>query len=121
MYADEEEFDMLRFGIGEWKRVAPYLICEFYPLTPWHKESDNGGFCAFCYYDPESESGVLLAFRQEACATDTLRLTLPFVSEDERYLLSDEDSGEMTEAGNRLKLTFDSQRSSRLLWLRKKQ
>ena len=57
----EKDFEALRFGIHEWKRVAPYLLCEFYTLTPWHKESDKNGFTAYCFYDPEKESVYLEA------------------------------------------------------------
>ena len=67
VYDESQNFDMLRFGLNEWKKVAPYLLKEFYTLTPWHKEKDNTDFTAFCYYDPEKEDGVILAFRQERC------------------------------------------------------
>jgi len=120
VYAEEDSFDILRFGLREWKRVAPYLLCEFYPLTPWHKESDKNGFTAFCYYDPEEDEGIVLAFRQEGCARDVLRARLPFAGEGERYLLTDEDSGESVETDGSLTLTFDTPRSARLLWLKKK-
>ncbi|MBQ2732692.1 MAG: alpha-galactosidase [Clostridia bacterium] len=119
VYAEEKDFEMLRFGINEWKRVAPYLLCEFYTLTPWHKESDKNSFTAYCFYDPEKESGALLAFRQEACAKDTLRVMLPFADEDERYTLTDEDSGETVITGRCTDITLDAPRSARLLWLKK--
>ncbi|MBQ7322567.1 MAG: alpha-galactosidase [Clostridia bacterium] len=114
-----QNFDILRFGLAEWKRVAPYLLKEFYPLTPWHKERDTSDFTAFCYYDPEREEGVLLAFRQENCVRSRLSLRLPFAQKDETYLLTDEDSGEQTVTAGELNLTFDLPRTARLVWLRK--
>lgn len=120
VYEPQEHFDNLRFGLREWKRVSPYLLKEFYPLTPWHKEQDKSDFTAYCYFDPETESGVLLAFRQEYCARDTLRLALPFSSENDRYSLTDEDSGEEIIVTNReCSITFASPRTAKLFWVKK--
>ena len=119
VYADEGDFDILRFGLKEWKRVSPYLLCEFYVLTDPHGGEDRSGFTAFCYFDPESESGVLLAFRQEECAESALHISLPFAQEGESYTLTDEDSGEETSVGKDSSLFFEAPRSSKLLWIRK--
>ncbi len=112
----DQDFDVLRFGLREWKRVAPYLLKEFYPLTPWHTEKDNTDFTAFCFFDPETEEGVLLAFRQENCVRDTLNLCLPFAGKG--YTLTDEDSGEKTTYSGQVQLRFDAPRTARLLWIR---
>ncbi len=120
VYDESQNFDMLRFGLGEWKRVAPYLLKEFYILTPWHTEKDNTDFCAFCYYDPEDEAGVILAFRQEECARTELTLSLPFASVSDRYTLTDEDSKDVTETDGIISLHFDEPRTARLLWVKKK-
>ena len=119
VYDEEQSFDMLRFGIREWKRVSPYLLKEFYPLTPWHKERDNTDFTAFCYFDPDKEEGVILAFRQEWCVRETLRLTLPFAMEGDRYSYVDEDSGEEVVAGKNLVLSFAAPHTAKLLWVKK--
>lgn len=120
VYDADQNFDMLRFGLEEWKKVAPYLLKEFYPLTSWHRECDTTDFTAFCYYDPERETGVLLAFRQENCTRDRLQLSLPFVETQETYEITDEDTGMKTEIGQKLTLSFEQPRMAKLLWLRKK-
>ena len=113
------DFRMLRFGLTEWKKVAPYLLKEFYPLTPWHKEKDNTDFTAFCYFDPETESGAILAFRQEACQRERITLTLPFANGEE-YRVTDEDSREeQRTTQGRITLAFDAPRTARLLWVKK--
>ena len=113
-----QNFDMLRFGLKEWARVAPYLLKEFYVLTPWHKERDTSDFTAYCFFDPEREEGVMLAFRQEACQRDVLRLSLPF-AEEGSWLLTDEDSGESVRTEGNVELHFDTPRTARLLWVKK--
>ena len=119
VYDESQNFDILRFGINEWKKVKPYLLKEFYVLTPWHKEKDKTGFTAYCYYDPEKEEGVILAFRQEDCLVDTLTVSLPFIENCE-YSITDEDSGKTMTLRGKLTLAFDAPRSAKLLWVKKK-
>jgi len=114
-----QDFGMLRFGLGEWKRIKPYLLKEFYTLTPWHKEKDNTGFTVFCYFDPETEDGILLSFRQEKCRSDAVTVALPFANKGDVYSVTDEDTGEEVKAGNRLTLRFNEAREAKLLWVKK--
>ncbi len=122
-----QDFGLLRRGLKEWKRVAPYLLKDFYVLTPWHTEADTSGFTAYAFYDPDARSGVLLAFRQEKCAEDTLALFLPFAKPDERFALVDEDSGVSMEtegesaAKGGVSLRFSHPREARLLWIRRRE
>lgn len=115
----EFDFDAMRCGMGEWKEVAPYLLKDFYVLTPWHPEKDRAQFTAFVYFDPETEKGVLLAFRQEDCAEDTLTVELPFLPEGKSCTLQDADTGdrESVESGKTLTLSFRAPRTARLLRL----
>ncbi len=120
VYHPDQNFDMLRFGLKEWKRISPYLLKEFYTLTPWHKEKDSTDFTAFSYFDPEEEKGIVLAFRQEHCDRSSITLSLPFVNEGEEYTLIDEDSGDIGVTSGRITLSFNEPRSARLLWVSKK-
>ena len=116
----DQDFGILRFGLKEWKTVAPYLLKDFYTLTPWHKEKDTTDFTAFAYVDPELERGVLFAFRQERCRRDTLTIHLPFVDGNTQWTLTDADSGEsITVDGKTLTLGFATPRTARLLYLQK--
>jgi hypothetical protein len=110
---------MLRFGLKEWKEVRPYLLKDFYTLTPWHKEKDTCDFTAFCFYDPEKENGVILAFRQENCLRERISLVLPFADPDCSYRITDKDSGEQSVIHRELCLRFPTPRSSKLLWIEK--
>ncbi len=113
------DFSMLRFGIEEWKKVSPYLLKNFYPLTPWHKEKDNTDFTAFVYYDPAEDCGVMLAFRQEKCVRDTYNFVLPFAESGKKYEFIDEDSGESMIVDGKGSLYFEKARIARLLWVKR--
>ena len=116
----DQDFEMLRWGLREWKRVSPYLLKDFHVLTPWHTEEDVFAFTAYAFWDPDADAGVLLAFRQEKCAEDTLTVTLPFAGE--KVTLTDEDTGETLEAGAAVSdgfpIRFSHARQARLFWLR---
>ena len=114
----DQDFDMLRWGLREWKQVNPYLLKDFYLLTPWHTEKDVYGFTAYAFRDPETASGVLLAFRQEKCMEDSLSVTLPFAVDGEGCTLKDKDTGEtLTGSAGTFTLRFDQPRQARLLWI----
>ena len=115
----DQDFNILRFGLHEWKTVNPYLLKEFYVLTPWHSEQERNSFTAYSFFDPESESGVLLAFRGEDCAESSLTLSLPYTN-GENYVLTDADTGEGFTTDGSFTLSFANPREARLLYLRKK-
>lgn len=115
IFDETQNFDILRFGLHEWKKVKPYLLKDFYVLTPWHGEKENDGFTAFAFFDPETEKGVLLAFRQERTEMDTLLLHFPFAK---RLCLVNEDTKEiiLTENGE-CSISFDKPRTAKLFWI----
>ena len=115
----DQDFDMLRFGLSEWKMINKYLLSEFYTLTPWHKEWDTTDFTAHCYFDPENEEGILLAFRQESCSRDTLSITLPFAKVGDFYSFTDEDSKDTFTSSGTLTLHFATPRTSKLIFIKK--
>lgn len=113
------DFDTLRFGLKEWKRVNPYLIKDFYLLTPWREKTDTFGFTAHCYMDGEKGEGVILAFRMENCEEDKLVLDLPFFREGENYSVADEDDKTQTTVSDgKLSLAFSEKRQAKLLWIK---
>ena len=115
VYEPEQNFDIMRFGLKEWKKVNPYLLKEFYTLTPWHSEAENDSFTSYTYYDRENKKGVLLAFCQERCDVRTLPVKLPFADENQKCILIDEDTKEETICTDgSFNITFDKPRSAKL-------
>ncbi|MCR4907134.1 MAG: hypothetical protein K6A33_13775, partial [Clostridiales bacterium] len=119
----DQNFAPLREGIREWKSIRQYLLKEFYPLTPWHAEHERTGFTAFVYLDPETEEGILLAFRQEDCAEAELTLNFPFAEPGTDWLLTDDDTGEERRLGGEsardgFELIFEKPRCAKLFRIR---
>lgn len=120
---ESQNFDMLRFGLSEWKRVSSYLLKDFYVHTPWHSEHDRMGFTAYSYFDEDTQKGVLFVFRGEHCLDDTLHIKLPYVGEKQSLVLTDEDTKEeicIEGSQNQkkgIRLTMAHPRQARLLWI----
>lgn len=115
------DFDNLRFGLQEWKKVNPYLLKDYYTLTPWIDPKQTDAMVAYCFIDPEMSKGVLFAFRQENCKNTQLKLILPFVKDEEEYVLTDEDTAEkIVVRGGEVVLKMKEARMARLLWIEKK-
>ncbi|MEA4888366.1 MAG: alpha-galactosidase [Clostridiaceae bacterium] len=118
-----QNFDMLRFGLQEWKKLSPYLLKDFYVLTPWHSQEDKSGFTAYSFFDSDTEQGALLLFRMEDCPEDRLTVALPYAEDNGVYTLTDEDSGEsFTQSGSALKKTgctfiLPECRTALLVWI----
>ena len=120
-FAEEKDFDNLRFGLKEWKRLSPYLLKDFYVHTDWHSQYEKDGFTAYSFIDPDTGRGALLAFRMEECAEDTLTLQLPY-GKEASLRLTDEDSGDVMtlSAGEPVTLVMPEPRTARLLWVETK-
>lgn len=112
------DFDSLRFGFGEWDKVKPYLLSEFYVLTPWRENVDSSDFTSYCFFDPEIETGYLFAFRLEHCTREKLTVGLPF-TKGENYILTDEDTGEEFTCRNKAEIFFDAPRTAKLFFVKK--
>ncbi len=118
-----QNFDLLRAGLREWKKLCPYMLKDYYVLTPWHSKDDKSGFTAYSFFDAEVERGVLLLFRMENCSEDRLTVRLPYAEDGIGYKLTDEDSEaillmpgkELREAG--CVFVLPERRSARMVWI----
>lgn len=110
----DQDFDILRTGLREWKEINPYLLKEFYTFTPWHSENETDGFTAYTYFDPETEKGVLFVFRQEECAESDINLEFNF-TDGKEITFTDKDTGAVLHTeGLKLGLSLPTPRCAKL-------
>ena len=64
-HADESKTAMLRQAYGECKTVAPYMLCDYYPLT--EHSLDNSRWIAWQFDRPQHSDGIVQAFRRKDC------------------------------------------------------
>jgi len=71
---DDFPQDLAAAGIEELKKLRPYMLGDFYPLT--RITTDPAKWCAFQYHDPDRQAGFALYFRRVQCSSDTLNTRL---------------------------------------------
>ncbi len=118
------DFEMLRFGMREWKRINKYFLDDFYTLTPWNNSVDKNNFTAYSFYNGEDERGVILAVRQEDCVPDTLKIKMPYIKSGSEYKLTDADTKiEKVMSGDELmanlSVVFSQKREAKLIYIEK--
>jgi alpha-galactosidase len=57
-----ENAEVLKKAYRECDRIAPYMLCDYYPLTPYTLELDQ--WIAWQFNRPEQSEGVVQAFRR---------------------------------------------------------
>ena len=113
----ETDFACIRDGIAEWNTVKDYLLKDFYPLTPWHTEHQRTGWTVWVWHDPETDKGVLQAFRMEDCPDADCTVALPRALQGKALHLTDADTGEKQTVSGSVMLHLDAPRSAALYYI----
>ena len=114
----------LKRMIAEYRRVEPYLLGDFWPLTPW--SLDRTAWIAWQFDRPEIGEGFVQAFRRPESFYETARLPLRGLDPGATYELTDFDSDrpitmtakELTEQG--LPVTLKARPAAAILVYKKK-
>jgi alpha-galactosidase len=59
------DWDQYRRLVAEWRRVAPCMLGDYYPLTPYNLAADR--WIAWQFNRPQEGDGVVQAFRRDHC------------------------------------------------------
>ncbi len=84
------DYAFLKKMIAEFHRVEPYLLSDYYPLTPYSIEPT--AWIAWQFDEP-GQGGAVQAFRRAECAADSLTLKLQGLEPDSRYDVENLDGG----------------------------
>lgn len=72
--AEDQDLRTIKTYYDEWRRIAPLMLADYYPLTPYSLQLDQ--WIAWQFNRPEQGDGVVQAFRRDQCeaGTQTYRL-----------------------------------------------
>jgi len=84
--ADGFPDETLKAGLAELRRLRPYLLGDFYPLT--EISTDSRTWCAYQYHRPEHGDGIALYFRRRDAEPSTHPALLREVGPSARYEVS---------------------------------
>lgn len=90
----EEEYDFarVRFLIEEYKSVRHFFTKDFYPV--FGAPLDAYSWSGWQFHDPQTDEGIVEAFRRPKALQDRVRVCLCGLREKARYELIDSDSGD---------------------------
>jgi alpha-galactosidase len=87
---------VLRKAVAEFRRIAPYMLGDFHPLTPYSLAKD--AWMAWQHDVPEKGEGAIQAFRREDCVAHTICLKLRGLDHRATYEVEDLDTGKTIHA-----------------------
>ncbi len=93
------DYPLLHRMIAEFRKVEPFLLGDFYPLTP-HSLS-NSVWMAWQYDRPEQGAGVVQVFRRPESVYESARFPLRGLDTQARYVVTNLDDNQPREMTGR--------------------
>lgn len=88
---DQIDWDTLRQGLDEWEDISKYFYKDYYLLTPYAYVIDDTAWTAWEYFDEDTDSGVIQAFRRPLNTERTYTVQVKGVDPDKYYTVRDLD------------------------------
>lgn len=107
---NEEDFAWAKGAVDEYRRIRKYFSHDYFNHAS--VTLDDTAWNIRQYHDPETQSGIVIAFRRKASPFDTVSLTLKGLSEGDVYRYENLNDGSTFEGKNQLKITLPEKRSS---------
>ena len=85
------DYARLRRLAREWRQIVPYYRGDFYPLTPYSR--DERHWIAWQFHRPETDDGLVQAFRRADSDEAAAALRLHALRADAVYAVTDLDAG----------------------------
>jgi alpha-galactosidase len=90
MRKQDLDYDLLRRSVEQFRKIEPYLLGDYYPITPYWK--DEKFWMAWQFDRPETGEGVMQVFRRSECESASTRLMLRGLDPDARYTVTNLDT-----------------------------
>jgi alpha-galactosidase len=97
---NEQKRADVRRGYEEVRRIAPLMLGDCYPLTPYSLATDQ--WIAWQFYRADLGAGVVQAFRRPDAVSDSLTVKLRGLDAKRRYEIEDFDDGKEVHTGSEL-------------------
>jgi len=95
----DQDYDLFRKMVRQWKEVSPCFLGDYYPLTPYGTTNDL--WMAWQFDRPDLGEGLVQAFRRAESSYESIRVKLRGLDPDATYTLANRDVSESTEATGR--------------------
>ena len=95
----DANWDLARKLVGEWRRIAPCMLGDYYPLTPYSLAND--AWIGWQFDRPEEGDGVIQVFRRSDSIYLQAQLRLHGLDADKDYAITDLDTSKVTRTKGR--------------------
>ena len=110
MRNQQADWNLARKLIAEWRRIAPMMLGDYYPLTPYSLAND--AWIGWQFDRPEQGDGMLQVFRRSESIYREAELKLRGLVPEKEYAITDLDTkvvtrkrgSELMEQGYRLEI-----------------
>lgn len=93
------DYALIRRMIAEFRKVEPYLLGDYYPLTPYTLQQTD--WIGWQFDRPELGEGMIQAFRRAECKVPAQQLKLRGLEPNTRYTITNFDAAATTEMTGR--------------------
>ena len=94
MRKKDANWDLARKLIGEWRKIAPMMLGDYYPLTPYTLAND--AWIGWQFDRPEQGDGMIQVFRRGDSIYRQADLKLRGLDPDKQYAITDLDTNTVT-------------------------
>lgn len=88
---DTLNWDELKQGLNEFDEISKYVLKDFYNLTEYRGINNDREWVSYMYFDKDTNSGVIQAFRQANCKDESVKVCVKGVDPNKYYTLRDLD------------------------------
>jgi alpha-galactosidase len=99
MRKKDANWDLARKLVGEWRKIAPCMLGDYYPLTPYSLAND--AWIAWQFDRPEEGDGVIQVFRRGDSIYRQAELKLHGLDGEKEYVITDLDTHKSTRSTGR--------------------
>ena len=107
---DEGDFVWAKAVIDEYKSIRHYLSRDFYNHAS--VSFDDTSWAIWQYHDPDTDSGIVMAFRRENSPFDNVKINLKGVRAGKSYAAKSISDGAVSSISDTLEITLPEKRSS---------
>lgn len=90
----DANWDLARKLVGEWRKIAPCMLGDYYPLTSYSLAND--AWVGWQFDRPEEGDGVIQVYRRSDSIYRQAELTLHGLDADKDYTITDLDTNKVT-------------------------
>lgn len=115
---DDYDIEKYRKMIEIWRKVAPMLYGDYYPLTPYSKSNEK--WVVRQFDDTNNKTGFILAIRHSACEENACNVKLKAINPNAVYYFENAETGQKIEIDGKLVdtegFTFSIPKHSGEIW-----